>query len=41
MSHSIHGSGERWSSLKKEVECISELEPFTNIRLMKRNCIRY
>ena len=40
-NRSIHGSGEKWNSYNKEVDSISEIEPFTNIRLIKRNCIRY
>lgn len=40
IAHSIHGSGETWNSDKKKVESIVELEPFTNIRLIKRNCVR-
>lgn len=39
-SRSIHNHGERWNSKKNRVENISEIEPDTSIKLIRRNCIR-
>lgn len=37
---SIYGGGECWSKIKKKVINRTELEPDTNIRLIRGNCIR-
>nr|QDF21452.1 bifunctional lysine-specific demethylase and histidyl-hydroxylase NO66-like protein isoform X1 [Brachionus koreanus] len=39
-SRSIHNHGEKWNSKKNRVENISEIEPDTSIKLIRRNCIR-
>lgn len=39
-SRSIHNHGERWNSKKNKVENISEIEPDTSIKIIRRNCIR-
>lgn len=40
-TRSIHGHGERWNPDKNKVEHISEIEPDTAIKLIRKNCLRY
>jgi bifunctional lysine-specific demethylase and histidyl-hydroxylase NO66 len=40
-SRSIHGHGERWNPKKNRVDNISEIEPDTSIKLIRRNCLRF
>ena len=39
-SRSIHGHGERWNEAKNQVEHIGEIEPDTEIKLIRKNCLR-
>lgn len=40
-ARSIHGHGENWNEETNQVEGISEIDPDTEIKLLRRNCIRY
>lgn len=40
LGRSIHGHGERWNEDRARVDCLAELEPDSEIKLIRRNCIR-
>lgn len=39
-ARSIHGNGERWNEKKNRVDNVTEMEPDTAIKLIRKNCLR-
>lgn len=37
---SIHGNGEKWNEDKNRVDCAVEIQPETEIKLIRKNCLR-